>query len=363
MDSKHWKDKFLTHIWIFNVGRGLSVFIRTPLNQGFIYDLGASEEFSPTAFIIKYLLPHLDKYKEHEIAQMIISHPHADHISEIEAVAEENAKLYPTLLTCPHDKEHSDFPDEKINWKRIKNPKGTEKNTDIYKNLYAGKKRQLPLQTIRYDTDRYVPNIEYGIYYVRPPELDELFPKDDQVYGNSMSMVLYYRHGIHSLLIPGDMLPEAFKYLLEEKNGMEKRYTVFDKQESLNHSDWHYTTSNQPSLKSNLQKFGLSVLVAPHHGLKSGYSEALYNGIKNGKPDMVAISEKRHLSETDGEVDKRYQPDVDSSSLAASIEGTTQSCNSVSTRNGQHILIVFEGTRGSPKIFMEKNPEKLLTYM
>ena len=34
-------------------------------------------------------------------------------------------------------------------------------------------------------------------------------------------------------------------------------------------------------------------------------------------------------------------------------------CNSLTTKRGHHILIVFDGS-GAPKVFAEKDPEKLL---
>ena len=39
-------------IWIFNVGRGSAAFVRTPLNQGMIFDISCSKEFSTSDFIL-----------------------------------------------------------------------------------------------------------------------------------------------------------------------------------------------------------------------------------------------------------------------------------------------------------------------
>lgn len=358
MYSKNWENTLFTHIWVFNVGRGLSIFIRTALNQGIIYDLGSSEEFSPTEFIKEHILPHLDEYKGCKIAQTIISHPHIDHFSEIEMLPGADSPFYSSLHTCPHDKKNGTTGDERIDWDRVNNPKGAENKIMIYKDLYA--KRTLPLQTIQYDSPRSVPNLEYGIYYLRPPKVDELYPSNDQNYANATSLVLFFRHGFHTLLIPGDMLPEAMEYLLEEKLGHEKRYTVFDSLKSQKHPDWHKNTSNQPSLKACLQTYGLSILIAPHHGLVSGYSDALYSSIKCEKPKLVVISEKKHLSPTDGIVDRRYQSEQGASALFVDIEGKIEKRYSISTCNGHHILIVFPGTGGSPKVYAEKSPEDLI---
>lgn len=358
--SEHWRDTYFSYIWIFNVGRGLSIFIRTALNHGIIYDFGSSEDFSPIEFIEDNIIPYLYEYKGKKIAQTIISHPHLDHISEIESLIDSDSPFNAVLHTCPHDKYDEDYPDERIDWERVNNPTGSEEKIKIYRSLYEDEKRELPLQTIQYDSEHSVPDLEYGIYYIRPPTLNDLFPKDDQNYTNGTSLVFFFRHGLHTLLIPGDIPPSAMDFLLKERSGCEKRYTIFSRIESQNHPDWHIETSDQPSLKGCLQQQGLSILVAPHHGLESGYSETLYNSILGGKPQLVIISEKRHLSPSDGQVDERYQTEEGAEGISINIEGTIRSRYSISTRNGHNILIIFKGTSGSPKVFAEREPEKLL---
>lgn len=362
MGNPSWVSSQKSHIWIFNVGRGLCIFIRTALNQGIIYDFGGSEDFRPPDFLQKHIIPHLDKYKDHKLAQRVISHPHADHISNISCLkdnnGEQNTLFAASLHTCPHHKTEGSAKPEAINWNRIKNPKGSENNIEIYKSLYE--KRSLPLQTIRYDSARSIPNLEYGLYYVRPPVVNELFPDNDQEYGNGISLVIFYRHGFHTLLIPGDINPDTLKHLLDEGKGLEKRYTVFDRRQSSLHPTWHEASGNQLSLKSLLGSHGLSILIAPHHGLKSGFSEDLYRTIKDKKPGLVAISEKRHLSDTDGEVDPFYQSPDGAKGQKVYIEEKEETRYSVSTRDGHHILILFQGTAGQPEVYLEKDPEVLL---
>jgi len=174
-----------------------------------------------------------------------------------------------------------------------------------------------------------------------------------------MSLILFYRHGKHTVLIPGDITPDCLKHILDEGDGLEKRYTVFDRQAKEDNPEWHHKTNEQPSLKSLLQQYGLSVFVAPHHGLESGFSEDLYMAV-NDKPSVVVISEKRHTSDTDGSIDSRYQCSDGASGLSVDVEGVVENKFSVSTKNGHHILIFIEGTGGVPKVFLDKDPEKLL---
>jgi len=361
MGTPAWVSSQKSHVWIFNVGRGLSVFIRTALNQGIIYDFGSSEDFKPSDFLSANIIPHLDKYKQCKVAQTIISHPHADHMTDIDCLVtsdKQESPFYASLHTCPHDKADGPAKPEAIDWKRIKNPKGSEKNIETYKSIYDGRKP--PLQTICYDASRSIPNLEYGLFYVRPPVVAEIFPDNDQEYGNGLSMVLYYRHGHHTILLPGDINPDTFKHLLDEGKGMEKRYTVFDRRQSTSHPTWHEASGDQLSLKSLLSSNGLSILLAPHHGLKSGFSEDLYRSIKGGKPGLVAISEKRHLSDTDGEVEPFYQSPDGAKGQKVNIEGKEEDRFSVSTRDGQHILILFQGTGGNPEVYLDKDPAALL---
>jgi len=349
-----WSSSLTTHVWIFSVGRGNAAFVRSGLNQGFIVDMGKREDFDPADFVKKQFISKLDPYPEKDgkkIAQAVLSHPHSDHITQCTEL--ESGKLYPTLLTCPNDKTEG----EEVNWDRIENPEGTDDLIDTYKGLY--KSRQPPLQTIQFDSKRTIPNLEYGVYYVRPPACEDLHEADDNKYGNATSMVFYFRHGDHSLLVPGDMTPEGMTHILDEDDGLEKRYTVFDSEAQDEHPDWHEKTSDQPSLRSILEERGLSILVAPHHGLESGYSEELYDAIKGGKPNLVIISERKHEKKTDGKIDSRYQSEEGASGLTVETVGKKEKRRSVSTINGHHILIVFAGN-GTPKVYADKDPEELL---
>src|SRR5439155_1248755 len=151
--------------------------------------------------------------------------------------------LHPALLTCPHNK---DFPDgkasnEKLNWDRVKNQEKDEGIVDTYKELY--KDRQLPLQTIKFDSSRTIPNLEYGIYYVRPPVCEKIHETDDNAYGNSTSIMFYLRHSSNSILFPGDMTPEGMQRVLKGGTGVEKRYTKFNREWTQAHPDSHSSSN------------------------------------------------------------------------------------------------------------------------
>lgn len=347
-----WETSNDMFIWIFNVGRGSAAFVRTPLNQGIILDISCSQFFSTSDFILENLQEKLSSYEGNQIAQAILTHPHHDHISDCGPLTE-NKKLYPTLITCPNDKE----PNEAVKWNRIKNRDGN-KSIELYKKLCEGRKP--PLQTIKHTSKyRMTLDLEYGIYYVRPSVCDKLHTGDNE-YGNSLSIVTYFRYGSQSILLPGDITPEAMERLLGESLGTEKRFTVFSRAIQDANPKWTTETFNQPSLKSRLKEHGLSVLVASHHGLESCYSPELYEAIKDGKPDLVAISERYDVTEGQGNIDWHYQSEYGSSGVNAWINGEVQFRRSITTK-GHHILIRFSGI-GKPKVYCEERIEDLMTW-
>ncbi len=362
MAAGTWDQTLFTYIWVFNTGRGLAVAIRLPHNIGLVYDLGSSEDFSPAFFIAEHIVPRLTPYKTlgskegSPIAQCVLSHPHADHVTELDAILEVDGKkppLYPALLTCPNDKDTEDVR-QNADFSRIIR----DDNRDlIAKYRAAYKDRTPPLQTIQ-STNKPVPDVEYGIYYLRPDAVASLHPSSDQDYTNGLSILLYLRHGKQSVLIPGDITPECLEKILNGDATVEKRYTYF--WNATTKPAFHRETSTQPALGSLLAQRGLSVLVAPHHGLESGFPERLFERVKGGKTQLNVISEKRHLSDTDGTVDARYQKDSTASGLIADIDGTRERRASVSTRQGHHILLVLRGTDAAPRAFLRSDPEELL---
>lgn len=349
-----WDYSLDTHIWIFAVGRGNAAFIRTGLNHGFILDMNATD-FDVAKFIKEKFVPKLDRYGQNKIAQAVLSHPHGDHIAQCSELRY-GSPLSPALLTCPHDKSPADgSQDERLNWNRISNRDSDAEAVETYKELYE--KRNLPLQTIKYVKGRNVPNLEYGLFYIRPPVCEQIHPSDDNDYGNCTSIMFYLRHGNNSVLFPGDMTPKGMEHILNEREGVEKRYTKFDAVWSSRNANSHQQTDGQPSLKGLLNR-GLSVLVAPHHGLESCYCPSLLSVLPGGKPKLTVISERIKAHENDGNTQKEYYDC--GTGVMVNIEGTDSWRSSVNTKNDHHILIVFQNSGGA-KVFVDRDPNRLLT--
>lgn len=353
-----WWQTNYTYVWLFNTGRGLSVLIRLPHGQAIIYDLGSSAEFSPTAFAIKHILPHLNASVGRPIAQCILSHPHADHITEIDAIlkTEDKAPIIDAgLITCPNDKEDG----QEVDFGRVI----TDDNKELiakYRDSYAD--RTPPLQTMVPPPGAYpADNVEYGIYYLVPPSVDKLHPDDDHAYVNGLSLALYLRHGNQTLLIPGDSTPEAMSDVIDAKtDAVQKRYTYFSKMPLGTIDNVRLENSTQPSLKSLLRQHGLSILVASHHGLESCFSQDLFDVMQGHKTRLNVISDKRHQVEGDGAVCANYQSGEFATGLTVDIDGTAEQRFSISTLSGHHLLMVFKGTNALPIVYLRTTPEDLL---
>ena len=324
-------------VYMFDVGRGLAVLIKTPHNYAMLYDLGSSEELSPIADIYRSNsffdnMQKLDGF-DRKIAQCIISHPHLDHISDL---TDDNAKFInaqSSLVSCQNDKEDNLY-GHKIDFSRINNPNAETQITN-YKGLYA--QRELPLRSFN-------PNVpsdfQLGLYYLKSLQASELFPNDDQEYSNSLSIVLYLSYRGRTILLPGDVTPKAFELIL--KGDCVKRFTDCNSSMSNGRRNrWVTLTSTQPNLEDLLKENGLTVLVAPHHGLESGYPQCLFDLLGDDKPEIILISEKSQ-SENSGNVDQRYQNG--SCSKGVVIDGKTR--YSLTTRNDGHIKVCFKNDGG-----------------
>ena len=154
------------------------------------------------------------------------------------------------------------------------------------------------------------------------------------------------------------MTPEGMAHILANGTGVQKRFSRFEKGFAHRHRGWHEETGSQPTLKELLGR-GLTVLVAPHHGLESCYSKELFAAMAGSKPRLNVLSERRKAHDGDGTTDARYQSEVGARGLWVDVNGNRVVRRSVSTKNGHHILITFAGS-GAPRVYLRHNPEDLV---
>lgn len=249
---------------IFNVGGALSIYTEFD-DKKLLVDIGKSSEFNP---IIEFLLPLFDKRKnekhsqfdeKYRIDQLIVSHPHKDHISALEDF---NTHFYADLLTCPNDNEGMKE-SHKINWEMFE-----ESDTiKILKEMLSG--RTAPLRATC-DQNEF-------IYYLPPVEVEDDKELSKESYCNNIGIVVFLIVNGQRVFMPSDLQKLGMEILLES-----------------NH------------LLKNKLKGGVDVLVTPHHGLRSSFSTALFNYMKNKKTSRLNIVSEKVNTGDKREVDSRY---------------------------------------------------------
>lgn len=272
---------------VFNVGGALSTYIEFD-NKKIIIDIGKSAEFNPIVDFLKPLFEQRGnlKFKDTNeyinsknekkindsdkfyIDQLIISHPHNDHISNI---IDFDKYFYPSLITCPNDKE--DMPEgHKMNWSFFDN-----NNSNVKKLKEMISPRFAPL-TSAADGNLF-------IYYIPPEFCEKSIEMNNEKYENNISLAIFMILSNYRIFLPGDLMKIGMKTLIENE-------------------DFHLDKDS--SLKSKL-KSGVDVLIAPHHGLESSFSTDFFNNIKDKKVRCLnIISEKVNNTDESRTVDSRY---------------------------------------------------------
>jgi len=249
---------------IFNVGGALSSYTEFS-GKKLMIDVGKSSGFNPVSDFLLPLYKKLNYEKsknnpdKYSIDQLLISHPHNDHISGIK---EFNDKFNPVLLTCPNDNYKMEYR-HKINWELFeKNP-----NIDILKEMLID--RQPPLRATS-DQNEF-------IYYISSKIAENDDDLKNESYANNISIAVFLIINSYRVFFPGDL----------QKNGMT---------EIINRN--HY-------LKNKL-KGGVDILITPHHGLRSSFSTELFNNMKNNKTRCLNIVSEKTNSDDNREIDTRY---------------------------------------------------------
>ena len=250
---------------IFNVGGALSTYIEFDDNT-LLVDIGKSDFFNP---INDFLLPLYKKRNakkstissiKYHIDQLVISHPHNDHIN---AIDDFDKNFCPQLLTCPNDNPGQDE-SFKVNWDLIDN----NDNVQILREMLI--KRDPPLIPIN--------EINEFIYYIRPKYVERNDDLKNESYCNNISIAVFVKINGSTILMPGDLQKLGMQFLI-----------------------------NTDPLYYNILREGVDVLIAPHHGLRSSFSTVMFDTIKNKKTRCLNIvSEKITTADSARQVDTRY---------------------------------------------------------
>ena len=240
---------------VFNVGHGLSVMIREiPNNFITLFDLGADANMSPLNYLRK---------RELIVNQLYITHPHGDHISEIDK-----------LLYASYQPKR--FYIQEYDWDDVasREQEHLREKVKILKTIK---------NTIPNGIDSGFGNFKFWHY--TPKLAKEIFGENNYINNSSIAGVYTWRD--FKIVILGDLETEALK-----------RYCLFD--------DFIKIAKNP------------TIFIAPHHAHNSGFPELWVEKI--GKPDITIAS----IKESDPHICKKYESSDFNNGLT--IQGKTRYC-------------------------------------
>lgn len=222
----------------WDVQHGSACYVKTPNGRHIVVDLGTGsystdKEFSP-------LLHLKHKYKVNQLDYVVITHPHRDHIDDIGNFD----ALSPAVFHRPKYLTRDQI--------LAGNRKVDTEKVDAYLHVsdrYDG--------TIETNSSAHHANAKnWGgtkISFHRTPgcNTNNL---------NNHSIVTVFEYAKSKIVIPGDNEPDSWKTLIEDQSFVEAAK-------------------------------GVDILLAPHHGRKSGYCAELFDAI--GRPRLTVISDGR----------------------------------------------------------------------
>jgi len=266
-------------IIIFNVEHGFCAFVKSPNNHALLIDCGAREKFSPIKYILENEISGINTHNGHKLTQFILTHPHDDHLTDIERLRND---FSPAIMTR-----------QKYEWDEIKQGE----NQDEYENLdnysdwqetYNQKVEVWPDWGMELETS----------LHLAPNEAKKL---DDKKFVNNSSIVAGIKYKGWKIIFPGDIEEAAWLKLFENQNF------------------------------KNLIK-DTSFFIASHHGHSSGYCKEIFENM--GKPHFNIVSAHKR----DESVDSAYS----NSNNAKGVQHNNQMRYMFSTRQDGSIFIEID---------------------
>lgn len=265
----------MLEITVWDVQHGSAAHIRTPNNRHIAIDLGDNgDNFSPLSHLHAVGIQHLD--------QVVITHPHRDHMDDIGNFH----LLAPTTLWTTRHLSEADI-------RKGNRPADTE-----VVNQYLAIRQQYTSPVPPIDVLTAPANFggaAFQVFSPKPSDVSNL---------NNHSLVVVVSYAGLKMVIPGDNEAPSWKELLNDTNFVS----------AIN---------------------GTDVLLAAHHGRDAGFCAELFEAM--GKPRLVVISDGRFgdTSATD-----RYSKQVIGWTVYDPT-GTASQRKCVTTRSDGHVTITF----------------------
>ncbi len=236
---------------VFDVAHGSANFLISPTGKTELCDLGARSDWSPLDHIYRYYIPYGQR-----LDRIVLTHHHGDHVTDV-------YNLTPNRMPWMVLRRHLIGRYEEA----CRNSNSTEgqRNARYFDNLFSGYTGTVASGTHGGNTW----GIEMPCWSLSETTADRVAGSDGSM-ANCCSFVTLYNHQGTKILQCGDMEKDGMSVLLAANSDMQ-----------------------QAVQRTN-------VLIAPHHGHKSGFSTELMQAI--GKPDVVIAS----VMAGDEHVDSRY---------------------------------------------------------
>lgn len=228
---------------VFDVQRGLCVYLRTPNNYAVMIDCGRSDARSPAGWIAKNEAPSLTHFNGKALAWLIVTHPHDDHVEDIDTI---RTALPPAILT--REKDH--------NWTEILNPPDGDPSENVKTFKEWQEAYNQPVETW--------PNfgVEFKQFALSPAEAAAVSAANQNLLNNS-SRVLVVNFstpkGTFKTVIAGDNETAGWQALLKKS-----------------------------AFKAAVK--GAHFFITSHHGHESGYCKELFDAM--GTPLINITSER-----------------------------------------------------------------------
>lgn len=236
---------------IFNVEHGFCAFIKSPNNYGLMIDCGSRSLFSPLKWVranYNYGNRNITYHKGRRIAEMVITHLHADHFDDIGSFQETEDQ--PWILL--RDKKTMKYLDEKI--------EEEEEGVEVLRQFK--KFQSIYTEDVKDKVDW---GFEFSAKAITFPDAEAVSASRDNVI-NNRSFIVGIEYAGKKILIPGDI----------EEEGWEKAF-------------------KHESIRKILS--GTNFFVVSHHGHRSGRHPDMVD--YTGKPDIFIVSAKRGDGDTD----------------------------------------------------------------
>jgi len=219
---------------IWDVGHGLSIWIKTPKGHNHWIDSGRNvdNDFSPPKHVN-------EQYNENKLDFLIITHPDSDHIGNL-----------PDLI------------------KYLGEPRVLRRNKTLPNVLKYGDEKSEYQKCYKNLDLRYTSNVDWSESPCNPEynggikiKTDEL-KYEEGMNKNDTSVIALYFYAEHLFFCPGDISPNGWSNIW---NQCSKKFSPI------------------------INKAKYKILIAPHHGRETGYSEEMMNIIE---PHLVIICDK-----------------------------------------------------------------------